>query len=560
MISRSAVEREASLSFTKLMALCALSHDDEYVLSPKVKGNIKKWFTAATPFAKRFGLDPDTFREVVKGMYRNYSPIEHEPMVEVTEELAADIKAVLPSIDREHDVESHEYKILKDFQMVALKGSEPALSRIIKAISSLNDPDLSSLTKTEVNDQKGIVKQLEKHVTKMGGAGLEITPEMRKDFVAAGKESLKGKKLKEYNRLRKELNASPKQFIMQYVRGTGQTTVPVQDVLKHLKDAGIEHHSVPVGYRGSMDDLLGYYTETGLRLNGTPAGDVKMNPEYNPKTDNTYVCIAQAPMAKGPSRIYTVNYRQGNTEKKFEAVQKFQKVISKVKAKWRSHLKQGIDTKEGILALCCEIVYLTSARVGSKAGNTAGEKTFGLTSLQAGHYKLRGNSRLLEYKGKKSQIQKHLIKPTSVINKLCIQYLDELAEGKKRVETLITYRGKPTTGNAINKYLKVIGVPAGVTIHKFRTLRGTELANNALEKSPFKNRSKSPTAKQANDWLKKQLEKVAKELGHFTNGKLTVNTAIQNYIDPQILDNFFKEAGVRPNAVIARSIMLAKKD
>ena len=112
----------------------------------------------------------------------------------------------------------------------------------------------------------------------------------------------------------------------------------------------------------------------------------------------------------------------------------------------------------------------------------------------------------------------------------------------------------------INKYLKSIGVPAGVTIHKFRTLRGTMLAATALGKSPFKNRATQPSAAVVNAWLKKQLEAVAKELGHFTNGKLTINTAIQNYIDPQLLEDFFKDAQVRPNAVIARSILLAKKD
>lgn len=548
----SAVDRQASLSFTKLMALCALAHDEDYELSPKVKGNMKQWFSAAMPFAERFKISKPLFHSVINGLFRGYSPTDHDQMIENTEELAAVIKKKLTQIDKEPDVETHEYKILKDFQMVALRASEPALGRITKALSLLNDPTLSSLTRTEVNNQGDIVEQLADHVADMGGAGLEITPEMRKQYL--GTEDLK-----QYNKLRRELNTVPKQFVMQFVRSSGQTTVPVNEVLRALKDAGIEHHSIPEGFRGSIDDLLGYYTETGLKLNGTPAGEVKMNPDYNPKTDNAYVCMAKAPMAKDYSRIYTVNYKQGNTEKKFQAVQDLQKVITKVRRKWKSDLQLGLEDKRAVLALACELVYLTSARVGSKTGNTAGEKTFGLVSLTAGHYKKRGNARLIEYKGKKGQLQKHALKPDTALTKLCIQYLDGLAEGKKRVEPLITYRGKPLTGSSINKYLKTLGVPAGVTIHKFRTLRGTLLANKVLEKSPFKSRTRQPTAKQVNDWLKKQLEKVAKELGHFTNGKLTVNTAIQNYIDPQILDDFFKEAEVRPNAVIARSIMLAKK-
>merc|ERR1712023_74600 len=81
---------------------------------------------------------------------------------------------------------------------------------------------------------------------------------------------------------------------------------------------------------------------------------------------------------------------------------------------------------------------------------------------------------------------------------------------KVRKDRLITFNGRPISANVVNKYLREIGMPPKVTVHKFRTLRGTRLAKSIIDKCPLYERQRKPNAKQVNEWLKKALLKVAK--------------------------------------------------
>lgn len=546
-IALSAVEQDAVKAFAQILVYLSYMRS-ESELPRSAEKSLGSLLSRAEPFLTRFKIRKPLFTRIVKGM------IDGEYPEEDIADFIKIMRAKKDGIHRETDIDTHFYKLIQDCNSYIARGTESAMNRIAKAVSHFNNPNLSRMFLTEVDDQGDIETQLRKLVKRMTRTdGMEIDADQRKKL-----KEKKPELLKQYNKLRRELNAVPKNFITSFIRQTGKALVPVHEVIAALKKAGIKHHSIPSGYRGFIDDHLVYYTEAKLKLNGTPAGDVLMNPNYDAKKDDSYVCQAKAPMAKDYSRIYTVKFKAANTKKKFNVVGDLSNKVSSIRSKWLADLRKGTGDRRAILAMCCELVYLTSARIGSTNGNTAGEKTYGLTSLTVGHYKKRGDARLLEYKGKKAQIQKHLIPSKPLSSKLCVEYLDEMVIGKKRVDRLITFNGRPIAAKAINEYLKTLGVPAGVTIHKFRTLRGTVLARKAIDRSPFKNRKTQPTQKQVNDWLKKNLEKVAKELGHFNNGKLTVNTAIQNYIDPSLLEEFYEAAGVRPLAVIERSIKLAK--
>ena len=547
LISLSAVEQDAVKAFAQIMVYLAYMRS-ESELPRSAEKSLASLGSRAEPFLTRFKIRKPLFQRIVDSMADGNYP--ESDLVDLSKIL----RGKKDIIHRETDIDTHFFKLIYDCTSYVARGTESAMARISKAVSHFHNPNLSRMFLTEVDDQGDIETKLQKLVKRMTRKdGMEIDADQRKKL-----KEKKPELLKQYNKLRRELNAVPKNFITSYIRQTGDRLVPVHDVVSQLKKAGIKHHSIPKGYKGFIDDHMVYYTEAKLKLNGTPAGEVLMNPNYDPKKDNGYVCQAKAPMAKDYSRIYTVKFKAANTQKKFNTVGTLADKVSSIRSKWLSDLRKGTTERNAVLAMCCELVYLTSARVGSTNGKTAGEKTYGLTSLTVGHYKKRGNDRLLEYKGKKAQIQKHVIPSKPLSAKLCVEYLDEMVQGKKRVDRLITFRGRPIAAKAINDYLRTLGVPAGVTIHKFRTLRGTVLARKTIDRSPFKNRSKAPTQKQVNDWLKKNLEKVAKELGHFNNGKLTVNTAIQNYIDPAVLEEFYETAGVRPLAVIERSIKLAK--
>jgi DNA topoisomerase IB len=514
---------------------------------------------SARDFVEAFGLDTDLYSKMVRDLQRGESAYYNDDLDDLCQEFAQQLRPIVRK-ELEHDgsVGRTELSLIKDFNTVALttktETADKAIARIKKNVSTLNDITLNKVFRVEVGKQSDVITKLREVTTELGGTDIDIDPKIRSQF--KGTDTLK-----EYNRLRRELNAVPKDFIMQKVRESGKPYLPVREIRESLGENGIRHHTVPDGFVGFIDDQMKYYTVEGKLLNGTPVGDVRMNPDYDPVKDNAYVCDARAPLAKGYQRIYTLDYKASTTQDKFKKVAEFDKKADALRKKWLREFKaSGVQKREGVLAMIAELVYQTSGRIGSKSGQTDGARTYGITTLLVGHYKQRGSNRLIEYPGKKAQIQKHKLSSANPNQRLLIEALDELASGKARKEPLITFRGRGITGNALNKYLASLGMPKGVTVHKFRTLKGTRIAKRILESSPLLERKRGLNATQVNKWLKSALEKVAKELGHFSNGKITVATAIANYIDPSVLVDFYEKLGMRMPANIEKVANLVSKE
>lgn len=557
LITLSRVARVTSKSFTKVLVVTAYSDTEGFKLSPDIKAQLPKWVKDAKSFVSKFDLDIEAWEDMTEDLLAGRTLVEDQDMVDAAMDLARSLRKVMKtSLDNETAVSREELGLIKNFNTVALSDNESTRHRAVKSmeknVSALNDISLSKAFTAEVGNQASVVNQLKKVTAELGGTDISIDADTR--------SAHKGTPLlKEYNRLRSAMNAVPKDFVMNLVRSSGKPYLPVRKVYEELKSAGIAHHPVPAEFDGMIDDNMRYYTVTGLQLNGTPVGDVKMNPSYDPKEDNTYVCETKAPMAQNYSRVYTIAYKSNTTKAKFEKVAEFDKKADSIRKRWLAKFKaDGIDTKDGVLAMLAELVYQTSARIGSKGNKTKGQKTYGITTILCGQYKKRGRDRLIEYEGKKAQVQKHKLVASNPNLRLVIAALDALAEGKQRKDLLITFRGKGVTGNALNRFLESLGMPKGVTVHKFRTLRGTRMAKQILDKSPLLTRKTTPSSAVVNKWLKGALEKVAKELGHFSNGKLTVNTAIANYIDPGILEDFYDQVGVRMPASIEKQANLLK--
>lgn len=557
LVSLSRVKPITSQAFVKVLALAAYSDTEDFIFTPEIRTSLPSWVKTGGIFVQMFDLDKDNWTAMSNGLLKSKPISEDQDTLDAAFYFAEDLrKAVRESIGNENAVGREALAIIKDFCTVALSNKpdtrNKALSRIEKNVGYLQDTSLASLFQAEIENQDAAKSKAEKLAKKMGGEGVNIDAEARKKYKGTAT-------LKEFNAAKRSLNAVPKNFIMNLVRSSGEPYLPVHDVLHSLKEAGIKVHTVPEGFDGMIDDNMRYYTTAGKLLAGSPTGEIHMNPEYDPKKDNSFVCEYKAQMAQNFSYLYTTSYKARRTKAKFEKVAQFDKKFDSLRKKWLRDFKaDGITTQKGVFAMLAELVYQTSGRIGSTAGKTDGKTTYGISTLLVGHYKLRGKDRLLEYSGKKAQIQKHKLMTSNPNQKLIIEALDEMAKGKVRKDRLITFKGRGVTGSGLNKYLKSIGLPSGVTVHKFRTMRGTVLAKKILEKNPFKNRTRQPKATVVNKWLKTALEKVAKELGHFSNGKITVATAIANYIDPVILGDFYNEVGIRMPVTIEKQVNLVK--
>jgi len=79
-----------------------------------------------------------------------------------------------------------------------------------------------------------------------------------------------------------------------------------------------------------------------------------------------------------------------------------------------------------------------------------------------------------------------------------------------------------------------------ITIHKFRTLKSTKIANDLLIKNNPCLNNEGLNTKQKMDYFKKSIEQIAEMLKHHSGDKVTINTAIKNYIDPIVLNKYFE--------------------
>lgn len=549
--SLSALDRNISHDFTKLYSLLVFSYADD--LSAEAVKMAKSSMANAEKFIDTFKLDKRSWKEAVSLMLRKKNPSDDEHMHSLLQKFSKSMRDKMYKVDAERDIDHQYIKLFKDMNTVCNSISEPAFNRIIKNISFINEPEIARLYEADVGNQTDILSVLKKLVKKMTGkSDTEIDADARAEYKGSAE-------LKEYNRLRRELNAVPKNFVANYVRQSGKALIPIAEIKAALAKSGIKHHTIPNGFKGQVDDQLNFYTVAGKQLLQAPSGEVIMNPKYDAKLDNAYVCTSQPPFAAKPTRIYTVDYRKGKNVVKFDVAQVLARDIEKYRKVWLKDLKATYSDENVFIAHLVELIYHTSARVGNKNNASSGSATYGLTTLLRQHVSARGDSRTFAYSGKKAQKQKHVLKGNDPVTRKLIKFIDANMGGKAKKDVLFEFNGSPISSVKINNYLRGrIGLPEKATVHKFRTARGTHMASVILKGHPFKKAKEAPSQKAVGDWLKSAFETIADRLGHYSNEKLTITTAIQNYIDPSLMEEFFHELKIRPPAQIQRAIDSAK--
>lgn len=461
---------------------------------------------------------------------------------------------------RDISIKKEQLAVINDVRL-AHNGSESATKRLLSNISMLGDAHINKMflhvdgLAVDVSTQRNVYKSLEDHVRKYGKVSGNVMPEtVLEEWRATAKK--KGGNLPEhqlYLDLRRQRRDIAAKAIANIIRSSGKPFLDVDIVRSKL---GHVQHDIPNWFVGQIDDKTNYYTTDGLELLNKPLGEGSMNPKYEPGS-TVYYCQYKAPFAQNFSNIYTKKARTQGRVQKFDMIQNMLPDLDKYVKKWLPDLAKGPGTLRGTAACICEIIYQTSARIGSTRSNTAGETTFGISTLQRRHINYNDVRAIFKYKGKKNVDQRHVIKFKDQRTEMLADSLGEFIADRGKQEHVFTFRGKPLSNNQINEYLRSIGFPAEFTIHAFRKLRGTSMAKKLMDKCPL-----GRTAKEAdvNKWIQQQCEKIGKELGHISGEKVTASTAIANYIDPSVFEPVFAKTNTRPNTMIQRAIDLASKD
>lgn len=555
MYSQSAVSKNSTESFIKLIAAAIMVCLIEQPLDKKVKAKIRTWNADADEFLKRFKLLRSDFNPIVAGCLNDSFDMDSDVYELIAMLKEREKEKVLA---KELDLTKDHLDLLKYFMGIVLRSSEPALKNLTRHVSKLGDPDLTALFLQEdeaESNQEDIIAELKKFCKRVfGKAEEDLTVEDKNNLKASNPD-----KYKEYLKFLRDINEGTKQATLRFVRASGEPLVKATELVRFLKQNKIRS-KIPEGFAGYIDENGGYYSEEKIKLVGAITGRLVKNPKYDPKTDSTFVYLHYPAFSTTgePQRIVTVNFKKEKTSKKFGAVDALIKDLPAARTKWLAKLKTAkLIDPDVVCALLLELVYETSGRIG-----TVGQSGQGISTMVCKNYLNKAqNFFTLTYLGKGQVKQVHKVLTNTVQTKLIKQLLDRLIAGKKPSDLIFTSmvagKMRHINGTMVNKYLRTLGVDPSVTAHKFRHARGSILAQEILDKAPsFKNKSEA----EINKWFLGAMLKVGAELGHISGDKITATTAIQNYIDPMLIKNWFSKVGARPNNAIQSAINKVAKD
>lgn len=555
--SLSAVNKDSVKAFAKLSILIGMSFGFEY--NPNTRRLMSQWLLDCEPFFKRFKFPKKDMTYAVRAIVANTDPNDDQKLDDAITEFLWQLNDFKKEFHKELDIPKIELDLIDRVRLYGLKASDNAYNFLAKNVGYLKEPGISKIFITETVDTSDVQTELRALVKKYTGKpGMILPQDQLSDFVARHKKSgTRHADHDKYLKLRRELTAAYKARLASIVRASGKPYLPLRDVIAQLKSENV-YNELPAQFVGNIGDDGKFYTTAGKLISTTISGEVRMNGTYDPQEDNGYVCEYTPPFAQGPTRAYTVDFKQHRTAKKFSVVQNIAGKIEKLTEKWLKDLRKAPRTQQSCLATICELVYATTGRIGNANASTDGKQTYGISQLRVKHVKIGANRIDIKYPGKSGIMQHHIIQLNTPRLKLLGQLLPKFVEDKKPTDYLVNFKGKPFSGAQVNRYLLSLGFPEGFTIHKLRTARGTQMAYELLQKAPF---TAGSDAKAVNTWVENELLKVGTELGHMSGEKVTAATAIANYIDPGILDDFYRKINVRPSSKIQKAIdAIGKKD
>lgn len=459
---------------------------------------------------------------------------------------------------------------------------EPSEQQIMRAVSTANkiSPKFgSSLPADEASEGKsdgassvaGLYGELREIVKKITGkSGIKATQEqLTKAKTGTPQQAALVTK---YNAIRRRLVTKYDADLAAYI---GQQDKPpyVHDAFKHMSGLGYESHriihatkKVPLKVNVAGGKVV-YITEDGREIDGgipPDAEKITFMKTYDAGSGTGAYLSYTTPTAVGITRKYTTDHKNDAGKKKFDKADNVAENIGKYVTKWTRDLSSRDDTI-AMAATVCMLIYKTGMRVGTKVGSRSisGEVAYGALTLLSRQVTITASKITLKYKAKKQVDQTHILPIKDKVDKLILRNLKEFKTGKGADDLVFSYennRGtvKRLTPQQLNAYLKSMGYTAG--IHKIRHVRGTNLAIELLNSTPWKPKKEDTTLtkKQASAevYIKtKILEPVAHLLGHKSkDGKPIWSTSISNYLNPRPFVKWFTDNGLRVPKWVPRTL------
>lgn len=521
----------------------------------KFKKDIVRWHELLAPMYDQLKMNKASranMDKLVASMLSGRPPSQDD---ETTMETVGQFFQVVdPRLDAMTEIKRVTLKFIRLNIRFFRTGNNPAYQALLKGATDIHekfgrdviDEDIPS----QLTDAHTLIDTIEKLT---GRRDIKLTEEE--------KERFRVEKPDEYQTIlasRKAILNVAKMFVRGLIRKAGGRLL-YSELLAELT-ANYIIHDWPKAqdWDGYVDEAGVLYTLAKKEIKGKPGFVIVGNPEYNPKTDDTFVFHCVTSMGN-KQYFYTNEALAGWKGDRFEAVDDFVPMVEKVRAGWLHDLK-GTKHKTKVLAAVCELVYWASARIGAMKNNVRGERTFGISTLQGRHITREGSNLIVDYMGKMNHRQKHVLTPKTPEQKLLARLLLDWAEAAGEDGAVFDLtegaHATPVTGSTVNTYFKSKG--ANVTIHKLRHARATIIMDRLLrdkKNCPYFRykadgsreliQARKPTQSEAEALYKDLATEVGRELGHTSGEKVTPMTAINAYVNPSMTLAFFADLKLR---------------
>lgn len=520
------------------------------VLRPDFTKNAK----LAESFLKKYKIPVRDFRAYTDWIVDSEPDDEDHVATLLLDHLNA-VRLAMPLMRRDLTLDDKWLELINWLRLWHKTENEGTLAKIKANITKFDMPTiLTGQFNSEAKDHKPLLTEIRKLVKKLTGKEgdripLEDSPTIREKNPVGWKA---------YLALRGQVNAIYKQALRDHVRTKG-TLTDASQAKRYLDAKGIGH-KIPNGFVGKIDEEGHLYTRDGSHIPDSSNIDhgsvVKMNPDYTAAKDkvagknNNYVFTVTLPTkdAEGKNNVqykYTAEKLKLNKAAKFDIVSQLLAKEKSIVGRWRTDLKSR-DMGTKIMAAQCELSYDTCARIGGKDSKNMKGDTFGLTTLTVGNVKKRGKDRILDYVGKDSVHQRHVLKAGTPEMNLVIAIIDKLCADKTRADNLFTYDGVTYDAPKLRRYFSSVAAIPGVTPHKLRHMRGTRLATGTLQKQlDILSSKRVVTQALADASFKLALTQVGEMLGHVKGvgqeQKATWTTAAKNYVDVSVMADYYAQ-------------------
>lgn len=438
-------------------------------------------------------------------------------------------------------------KLVQRFSLYFRAGTEGAAKGVQAASSSVVFPTwVRSAFEAKSIDQGNVTNELAAFVKKHGGKGSALDREAADELKASDPEEFRV-----YTRLRREFQQAWKNAASNFVRKSGEETVPMKDLLKYLNDNGMKHGILP-GFTGRVNADLEWYDNDNNRIAGVPSTNVftkvQMNPDPKP---GKYVFTAVPPEGSGskPKYFFRAKDLRERRDAKFAMVAEVAPIIEHARKVWLSGIRnfrpEDVNT---VAAVCIELAYQFASRIGTPGNSTKGQSTYGLSTILVKHIRFSNTGFVITYPGKDGIKASHKYVANDATSRMILGIMKDLVDGKQPTDPVFTVSTRngfvPLRVPVVTRvFRKVVGHP-DITIHKIRTLKGTVLFNDLVDQYISKNRGKTPSPENVVSQWKTMGEAVGKELNHVRTSadgeqKVTHATALAAYIDVSAQQRLF---------------------